>query len=175
MGKRGFCLGLRSLNDNLYYSIFVQIYEGSFGEAAEQFGPMSPQAERALRIIDQFLQNFLARLQAAQMGKSVNVILMSDHGIASADDRTVGVSRPSIGRALDKYGASHWVRMVVGDGAYSMVYLKRGMERFMDKVVHALKKGMGGCQVYAKEEIPERLHWAVSVKRKKTSKKDCLN
>ena len=62
------------------------------------------------------------------------------------------------------------VKWVIGHGAYAMVYLKtsQNQRRSMDQerqdqedVIYALKNNFANfdVDVYAREEIPEHLHW----------------
>ena len=51
------------------------------------------------------------------------------------------------------------VKLVIGHGAYSMVYPKYP-RRDLDDVLDALRNGIGDkVDIYSRDEIPEHLHW----------------
>ena len=52
------------------------------------------------------------------------------------------------------------VRMVVGDGAYAMVYPTT--KRKTEKIIKQLSKVLKGVDIYRRDEIPEHLHWGDS-------------
>ena len=89
------------------------------GKAAEDFGPDSPQRRRALRKLDEDIQNLHQRLNVTGMYPYVNIIITSDHGITSRPD---GDRQIEIGQVLRKLKLVKDVKMIVGSGAYTMLY-----------------------------------------------------
>lgn len=147
------------------------VYEEGLGKACEDWGPLSTQAERKLRRLDIHIKTFLTRLREANMEPYVNVVIISDHGMTYGSQPIPGnhpnnfpfndynIKQVQLGPALDR--VRNKVKMVVGSGAYSMVYPKKDIDAM--EVAGALKTSMsrynGDVQVYMKEDIPEHLHW----------------
>lgn len=50
----------------------LQIYDDSLGTAGEQFGPLSSNAERKLRELDDTIMKFLVRIREVRMDKNVS-------------------------------------------------------------------------------------------------------
>lgn len=146
------------------------VYEDSLTKAAEEFGPLSTNVERRLHEIDNAIQKLLSRMVSAHMLDRVNIVLLSDHGMTYGSSPLLGqhppnfpfdrfdVNKVSLGSAVEP--VKRHVKMVVGGGAYAMIYPKR--PRATDKIVRALKANMPGVDIYKKEDIPEHLHWKQS-------------
>ena len=106
-------------------------------------------------------------------------MIMSDHGMTYGSDPlrqrhpqsyssvppspAKHVKKLALGTALDR--VQDKVARVVGSGAYAMVWpSKRPSElRNRQDIVNELRRRLRGCEVYTREEIPEHLHWVVSI------------
>ena len=110
----------------------------------------------------------VSRLAETRMDKHVNFIIMSDHGMSYGANPTPNhhpfpnfplndykVRTISMEAAIRPVGRD--VRMVVGEGAYAMVYPKH--PRHTNRILDALHTALKGVEIYTKEEIPEHLHW----------------
>ena len=118
-------------------------------------------------MLDSHIKTFLGRLKQANMDRNVNIIIVSDHGMTYGSQPMMAqhplnfpidaydIKKVSMGNALDMVRSK--VKMVVGSGAYSMVYPRH--KGFTDDIVNHLKRSMRGVDVYRKDEIPEHLHW----------------
>lgn len=98
---------------------------------------------------------------------------MSDHGMTYGSNplheahprnflaNTIEVRKINVGQRLGRKYASK-VKMLVGSGAYTMVYPK-DEARDTDELVRVLKSKLGedGVDVYRREDIPDELHWRV--------------
>ena len=100
----------------------------------------------------------------------VNVIITSDHGITT---RPTGDKAIEIGMVLRDAGLVRDVNMIVGSGAYTMIYPNedpqlgvldaptRNNDR-RDQIVRKLKIQLRNqADVYKTEDIPNHLHWKV--------------
>ncbi len=100
------------------------------------------------------------------MRVQVNIVLVSDHGMTYGSNpipayhppsfplSSVDVQKVDLGSALQP--VRNDVAMVVGSGAYSMVYTRS--DRYVDSTVDVLKRSVPGIDVYTKDEIPDHLH-----------------
>uniref|UniRef100_A0A0K2TR93 Ectonucleotide pyrophosphatase/phosphodiesterase family member 6like [Oryzias latipes] n=1 Tax=Lepeophtheirus salmonis TaxID=72036 RepID=A0A0K2TR93_LEPSM len=147
------------------------VYEGSLGESAEEYGPLSTKVEETLRELDNSLKIFLNRFKRINMEDKVNIIIMADHGMAYGSNpiamnhpqnfplQSIDVVKVSLGEKLGN--VRHKVRMLVGSGAYSMIYPKKF--RYTGEIVSILRRNLHGvARVYRHNEIPEHLHWKES-------------
>ena len=148
-----------------------KVYEDSLGKAVEKFGPDSKERRMALRKIDQDITKLHERLNVSNMAPHVNIIITSDHGMTSRPD---GDKQIEIGRVLRKQRLVKDVEMIVGSGAYTMIYPKEDPEigvladptRNNDRraqIVRTLKRALKQeADVYKSEDIPDHLHWKVN-------------
>ena len=101
--------------------------------ASEQYGPLSRQTENQLKELDSMVDKLLTRMKKTRMDELVNFIIMSDHGMSYGNNPSIQQhSYPSF--PFDKYEVHkvsmeaalrpvrNKVRMVIGEGAYAMVY-----------------------------------------------------
>ena len=137
-------------------------------KASAQYGPLSKETESSLRQLDAMINYTVGRMKETGMDKMVNFIIMSDHGMSYGANPTLPhhpfpnfpmnehkVRTISMEAAIRPVGQH--VRMVVGEGAYAMVYPKS--PRSTDRVLDALHIALKGVDIYTKDEIPEHLHW----------------
>ncbi len=150
------------------------VYDDSLGRAAEDFGPLSKKTEEALRDLDRAIEELLKNLADTSMDEHVNVIIMGDHGMTYGappmrEYHPRGfrlprrVQRVSLAQALRQ--VPDYLRMIVGSGAYAMVYPSQ--ERHRLNLVETLKRNLAAygdnIKVYTAEQIPEELHWKNNV------------
>jgi hypothetical protein len=148
-----------------------QVYEGSLLKAAEENGPLSAEVETQLRLLDSMVETTLDRMNQSKMEDLVNFVLISDHGMSYGSNPMLAqhpfpnfpydkftVKKVSMEAALRPVGRH--VRMVIGSGAYAMVYPKA--TKVIKLVLDALKVTLKGVDIYLKDEIPDHLHWKQS-------------
>lgn len=151
--------------------ISFQIYEDSLLKASAQFGPLSVEVENKLKELDAMIQDCLERMAQTRMDELVNFIILSDHGMTYGANPSIQqhnipnfpyekhtVRYVSMEAALRPVGRH--VRMVIGDGAYAMVYPKS--LKMTGKIVEALRMTLKGVEIYERDQIPEHLHWKQS-------------
>ena len=110
----------------------------------------------------------VGRLAETRMDEHVNFIIMSDHGMSYGANPTKN-HHPFPNFPLNKYKprtvsmeaairpVGRKVRMVVGEGAYAMVYPVYPKDTHA--VLEALHNTLKGVEIYTKDEIPPHLHW----------------
>ena len=146
------------------------MYEDSLGKAGENFGPGSKETKMALRALDNDIQFLQQRLLDTNMEGYVNIIITSDHGITT---RPTGDKQIEIGLVLRRAGLVRDVKMIVGSGAYSMIYPREDPQQGVlepptanndrrNRIVRQLGISLKNqADVYKKEDVPEHLHWKV--------------
>ena len=140
------------------------------GKAGENFGPGSKETKMALRALDNDIQFLQQRLLDTNMEGYVNIIITSDHGITT---RPTGDKQIEIGLVLRKVGLVQDVKMIVGSGAYTMIYPTEDPQQGVleaptrnndrrDRIARQLSISLKNqADVYKKEDVPEHLHWKV--------------
>lgn len=126
---------------------FVSLYYSDVDHAGHNAGPASAQVDSALMVVDQMLARLTAGLRDRGLAQSVNIIVVSDHGMsATSRERLI---------ALDDYIALDDVT-VVDWTPVGAVTPKPGKT---DMVYRALRGAHPHLQVYRKAEVPTRFRF----------------
>ncbi len=132
----------------------ITLYYSDVDHGGHDAGPDSEDVKQAIARVDQALSRLVEGLKARGIFDRVNLILVSDHGMARVDPRNVVV--------LDDYYDANQAQQIGWNIAWnsSMVHIfpKPGME---DAIYASLKKAPH-VAVYRKKEIPSRFHYGTS-------------
>ncbi|KXB50891.1 type I phosphodiesterase / nucleotide pyrophosphatase [Bacteroidales bacterium KA00344] len=110
------------------------------------YGPHHKKTRKAVLTVDSLLQSFYQGVRALPHADSVNLIVLSDHGMAWVEQRNnIGI------KGLLK---PEWVTMISGSVPCN-IYAKEGCT---DSIYHALKP-LNHAQVWRKQDIPSYLHY----------------
>lgn len=126
---------------------FLTLYFDRVDHAGHHYGPHSPQVDLALKRIDDALAHLRAGLKARGLYSKMNIIVVSDHGMASTPHGNITL----IDHQVD---LSH-VR-VVTLGTVAGFIPKPGHTQEVDK---ALLGHHGHMTCWRKQDIPKRLHY----------------
>jgi predicted AlkP superfamily pyrophosphatase or phosphodiesterase len=122
--------------------VFLTLYFGLVDNAGHQYGPDAPATDTAIAVADRLIGRVMAGLERTGRG-DVNVVVVSDHGMASTG--------PSRVIWLDEYVAED--AMVVDEmNTLLTAWPEAGLE---DSVHRALERAPH-LTVYRKGELPER-------------------
>ncbi len=132
----------------------ITLYFSDVDHGGHDAGPDSEDVKQAIARVDQSLSRLVDGLKARGIYDRVNLIIVSDHGMARVDPRNVVV--------LDDYYDANQAQQIGWNIAWnsSMVHIfpKPGME---DAIYSSLKKAPH-VTVYRKKEIPKRFHYGTS-------------
>ncbi|MEE9466659.1 MAG: ectonucleotide pyrophosphatase/phosphodiesterase, partial [Candidatus Neomarinimicrobiota bacterium] len=128
--------------------IFLTMYFHIVDTQAQHYGPGSPQAIAAIQKVDSTLGDLISGLAQLGILDEMNIILMSDHGMAATDSNQVIF--------LDDYIDPAMGRVI----SWSPVLGLRPREDAVDYVYNTLKGAHPQLQVYRRDEIPARLHYS---------------
>ena len=132
----------------------ITLYFSDVDHGGHDAGPDSEDVKQAIARVDQSLRRLVEGLKARAIFDRVNLIIVSDHGMARVDPRNVVV--------LDDYYDANQAQQIGWNIAWnsSMVHIfpKPGME---DTIYASLKKAPH-VTVYRKKEIPARFHYGTS-------------
>jgi predicted AlkP superfamily pyrophosphatase or phosphodiesterase len=129
---------------------FITMYFDLTDGVGHRYGPNSPEINMAISSLDSTLGNLLSGLEEIQMRDSVNIILVSDHGMTEVHfEKIINVEE-----ILDGYQFVHSnsgpVMMISADGGD------------IEKIYSLLEKNENHYKVYLKNDIPPYYHFSKS-------------
>lgn len=130
---------------------FLTLYMGDLDDAGHQFGPDSPEVQRAAEKVDRELGRLLNGLDILASGQHIYVILISDHGMGSVDRKNV-VWMDDLGLDLSEW---EWKGML---GAYASLHATAGKHdpiSMRDQINSKLTHG----RAFLREDVPASLHY----------------
>ncbi len=126
---------------------FITLYFHEPDAAGHTFGPASPEALAALENVDNQLLTLLKGIRSRHLKNKVNIMVVSDHGMAS-------LSRDKV-IFLDDYIDMNDVT-IIDNAPLTSILPKQGKAA---KVYRQLKDVHPHMQVYHKGELPEKYHY----------------
>jgi len=128
----------------------VLLYFDEPDHSGHEYGPVHPEMGVVVEYLDEVLAYLRAEIAELEYGDRVNLIVLSDHGMASiSPDRYV---------YLYDHLKPKWVEHILGGNPVSLVDASEGSE---DSITHALKD-VQGVTAWLENEIPARLHYGSS-------------
>lgn len=127
----------------------ITLYFSDVDDAGHNFGPDSPKTAEAVLKVDASIGDLMNGLRIRGIGDKVNLIIVSDHGMAPyrVGERIV----------LDKLFDTKDAERVLWNGEFTQVFPKPGRE---DMIYRTLKKNLPkGAKVYRKGNMPKRLRF----------------
>lgn len=115
-----------------------------------QYGPFSKEVNAEVQYLDSLVGVFMHKLDQIAVGKKVNVIVVSDHGMG----RVYQNKQVFLSKILNP----EWTSTIVGSNP---VYNIKATEGAMDSILYVLNTTQG-VTGYKTSEIPERLHYGTS-------------
>lgn len=128
----------------------VTLYFDEPDHTGHNFGPLSPQTEKAVIKMDSIMGELSRRLNELPIGKQINLIIVSDHGMAD-------ISNEKKAAVLD-YLKPEWLDYKDVINPIMSLQAKPG---FQDSIAKALKK-VPHIKFWKASEVPERLHYGTN-------------
>ena len=127
---------------------FITSYFDATDTYGHNFGPNSPEVNRAIAQLDSVLGYFFQKLKEINLFDSTNIIVVSDHGMAEiSTDKTVNIKK-----MLDGY------KYESGDNGPFM--LIEPAEGELENVYNKLKENENHYKVYKRGNVPEYFHYS---------------
>jgi predicted AlkP superfamily pyrophosphatase or phosphodiesterase len=127
----------------------LSLYFSDVDDAGHDFGPDSAETKEAVRRVDREVGRLVRGLKARGVFGRVNLIVVSDHGMAAVDLADAVVLDEIFDPALAE--RVFWTPEIVS------IFPRAGKE---EEIYTALKTGLPPqAKVYRKSEVPERLHY----------------
>jgi alkaline phosphatase D len=130
----------------------VLLYFSDVDDTTHRYGPDAPQTAKAVSMVDRALRQLLDSIRALPYGDSVNVVLVSDHGMSEISaQRAIPV-----GDILARAGVDT-THMQASDNGPTMS-LWFGSDSVRIRRARSVLDTVGHAHTYLGSEIPERWH-----------------
>ncbi len=130
----------------------VMLYFSDVDDTTHRYGPDAPQTAIAVSMVDRALRQLLDSIHVLPYGDSVNVVLVSDHGMSDiSPERAIMVSDILARAGLDT------ARMEVSDNGPTMS-LWFGSDSARIRRARVVLDTLAHARAYLRSEIPERWH-----------------
>lgn len=129
---------------------FLTLYFSDVDNAGHRYGPDAAETKAAVLQVDRDLGRLLDGLKAREIDTKVNLIVVSDHGMAAVDpNHTI-----QLGKMIDTKLAEKilWTSEIVG------IFPREGKEEIIYDTLKA--KLPPQAKIYRKAEMPARFHYA---------------
>jgi len=129
---------------------FITLYFHEPDAIGHDLGPTNEKTGEMVEYLDQLLGSLRSKLKALPIGDSIDLILVSDHGMGSITPETY----INLNRHLEK----SWLDYLIGTNP---VYLADAAEGFEDSIVNALNV-IEGVSAWKQKDIPAHLNYGTS-------------
>lgn len=131
---------------------FLTLYFSTIDDAGHRYGPNSEQVKAAVAEVDQAIGQLVAGLKRQNLYEKVNLILVSDHGMAEVPPQQVIVVDSLFD--TDKAALTLWTPEIVS------IFPKAGE---LESIYQQLSAGLpASARVYRKTDLPARWHYQQS-------------
>ncbi len=125
---------------------FISLYFSDTDDAGHDFGPQSDEVTRAIARLDSSLGKIVQGIKDIGLADSVNIILVSDHGMTATSPQ----------RVVRMDSLLHGLKFTVNGSAQVASLL--GDEKTMEEIESRLREHERGFRLYRREDIPAYFH-----------------
>lgn len=131
---------------------FLALYFSDPDDAGHEFGPIASETRKAVLNVDKEIGRLIMGLKAREIFRQINLIIVSDHGMASV--------RLTNAILLDKLFDTNLASRIFWTREIVSIFPKAGKE---DEIYQSLKRRLPPQgRVYRKAEMPARFHYSQS-------------
>jgi predicted AlkP superfamily pyrophosphatase or phosphodiesterase len=123
------------------------LYFSDVDDAGHDYSPDSEETRTAVLKVDENIKRLFDGLRVRKIDKKVNLIIVSDHGMATIDQRNAIV--------LDDYFADDLAERILRTGEIVQIFPQPG---WADMIINSLKP-IQHATCWRKADIPARLHY----------------
>lgn len=127
---------------------FYTLYFSDTDDAGHKYSPDAPQTREAVLKVDKELKGLFNGLKKRDIDSQVNIIIVSDHGMATV--------LPENYMILDDYFDFDLTERILWTGEIVQIFPKAGKD---DEIMSKLKS-LDRATCWKKADIPERLHYS---------------
>jgi predicted AlkP superfamily pyrophosphatase or phosphodiesterase len=133
---------------------FITFYFSDVDHAGHEASPDSEDVAQALATVDTAVGRFIDGLKARGIYEQVNIIIVSDHGMATVNPLHVTL--------LDDHFDVKRAERIVWGGQLTQIFPKAGEERTIYRALKGKRPKHVRC--YLKREVPSRFHYRDSAR-----------
>jgi len=127
---------------------FITLYFDATDTYGHDYGPDSPETNKAIRRLDDMLGLLLAGLEKIQFLQKTNVIVVSDNGMTAIDNKkTIHIER-----MLKNYNCQFQ--------GYGPIMMVDGADENIQSIYDTLKQHEKNYKVYLREDVPSYFHFS---------------
>ncbi len=128
------------------------MYFSDTDDAGHRYTPDSEKTKDAVLNLDQTIGRFIKGLKKRKIDKKVNIIIVSDHGMAAYNPRDAII--------LDEMFDTDLAERIFWVGEFTQIFPKPGKE---DEIYNQIKSNLPpNAEVYRRGEFPERFHFGTN-------------
>lgn len=127
------------------------LYFSDVDDAGHGFSPDSIETKNAVQTVDAMIGRLMDGLKARKVFGQVNLIIVSDHGMATVNQNNAII--------LDELFDVSLAERILWTGEIVQIFPKDGKE---DEIYKTLKSKLRHAKIYRKSEIPKRFHYSDS-------------
>jgi predicted AlkP superfamily pyrophosphatase or phosphodiesterase len=127
------------------------LYFSDVDDAGHGFSPDSAETKNAVQRVDNMIGRLIEGLKAREVFGLVNLIIVSDHGMATVNQNNAII--------LDELFDVSLAERILWTGEIVQIFPKEGKE---DEIYKTLKSKLRHAKIYRKAEIPKRFHYSNS-------------
>jgi predicted AlkP superfamily pyrophosphatase or phosphodiesterase len=131
---------------------FLTLYFSDVDHAGHESSPDSPEVAKAVTVVDAALDRLVRGLRSRNIYEKVNIIIVSDHGMAPVAPTDVVI--------LDDYFPANEAEHIVWGGEVTNIFPKVGAEKMLFEAIKNDQFQHARC--YRKQDIPARFHYQKS-------------
>ncbi|MEJ5287216.1 MAG: Alkaline phosphodiesterase I / Nucleotide pyrophosphatase [Candidatus Kapaibacterium sp.] len=127
---------------------FITLYFEETDTKGHDFGPNSPQIDSAIALCDHLFGYLIEKLTSINFLDSINIIVVSDHGMAEIDKNKIIVLMDLLQIGKIKINSYGYLASITGD------------KDSVEKAFKVLESNENHFKVYKREEVPEFYHFS---------------
>ena len=131
---------------------FLTLYFSDVDHAGHESSPDSPEVAKAVTVVDGALDRLVRGLRSRNIYEKVNIIIVSDHGMAPVSPASVVI--------LDDYFPARQAERIVWGQQVTNIFPKQGEEKALFDSIKTAELQHARC--YRKQDIPARFHYQAS-------------
>lgn len=126
----------------------ITLYFSDTDDVGHEFSPDSEELGYAVQNVDSYIERLMAGLKKRKIDRKVNIIIVSDHGMAPVDVRNAVFLD-------DHFDLKEMTERIVWTNEIVQIFPKQGAE---DKIMNSLKN-IRHTSCWRKKDIPARFHY----------------
>lgn len=127
---------------------FITLYFEETDTKGHDYGPNSPQIDTAIALCDQLFGYLIEQLKSINFIDSINIIVVSDHGMAEINKSRIIVLKNLLQIGKIKVNSYGYLASITGD------------KDSVEKAFQILKLNEKHFKVYTRQEVPEFYHFS---------------